>query len=102
LVGNATTQSNLIPTGSLTNGTTFSGQTTYGGYVYQTDVQYLAGYLQNTSYGINHNFSVSSSVTNASDGLVAMMNVKILTSPPGSTSKKSSCVFFLSRDEAYG
>jgi hypothetical protein len=92
LVGNATQQSSLIPTANLTNGTTYSGQTTYNGYVYQTDVQYVSGYLQNTSLGINHNLSVGADGLNAVDGLVAMMNVKILTNPDGAKSK-SSCVF---------
>jgi hypothetical protein len=76
----------------LTNVTTFSGQTKYGGYVYQTDA-YVSGYLPNTFIGINHNLTVGSSTVNAVDGLLALMNVKILTSPAGSTSK-SSCVFF--------
>jgi hypothetical protein len=92
LVGNATSQSNLIPTANLTNGTTYSGQSTYGGFVYQTSVQYVSGYLSNTSIGINHNLSVGAPGTNAADGLVALMNVKILTNPSGAS--KSSCVFF--------
>jgi hypothetical protein len=101
LVGNATQQSSVIPTANLTNGTTFSGQTTYDGYVYQTSVQYVSGYLPDTSVGINHNLTVGSSTVNASDGFVALMNVKILTSPPGATSKKSSCVFLFPSREAY-
>ena len=60
--------------------------------MYQTDVQYVSGYLPNTSVGINHNLSVGANGLNAVDGLVAMMNVKILTSPAGTTSK-SSCAF---------
>ena len=92
LIGNATSQSTVIPTSNLTNGTTYSGQTTYGGYVYQTDVQYVSGYLSNTSIGINHNLSVGATGTNAADGLVALMNVKILTNPSGAS--KSSCVPF--------
>ncbi|KAH9976550.1 hypothetical protein BJV74DRAFT_861849 [Russula compacta] len=90
LVGNATAQSTLVPTANLTNGTTFSGQTSYGGYVYQTDVQYLSGFLSNTSSGINHYLSVGANGTNAVDGLVAMVNVKILTNPSGPSSQKSS------------
>lgn len=92
LIGNATSQSTLIPTANLTNGTTYSGQTTYGGFVYQTDVQYVSGYLENTSIGINHNLSVGTTGTNAADGLVALMNVKILTNPSGKPT--SSCVLF--------
>jgi hypothetical protein len=94
LIGNATTQSSLIPTETLKNGTTYSGQTSYGGYVYQTNVQYVSGYLSNTSNGINHYLSVGANGTNAVDGLVAMMNVKILTSPASGSTKTSSCVFF--------
>jgi len=85
LIGNATSQSTLIPTANLTNGTTYSGQTTYDGFVYQTDVQYVSGYLSNTSVGINHNLSVGTTGTNAADGLVALMNVKILTNPSGAS-----------------
>ncbi|KAF8466555.1 hypothetical protein DFH94DRAFT_780526 [Russula ochroleuca] len=90
LIGNATAQSTLVPTSNLTNGTTFSGQTSYGGYVYQTSVQYVSGYLSNTSNGINHYLSVGANGTNAVDGLVAMMNVKILTSPASGSTKSSS------------
>jgi hypothetical protein len=85
LIGNATAQSSLIPTATVTNGSTYSGQTSYGGFVYQTDVQYVSGYLSNTSNGINHYLSVGANGTDAVDGLVAMFNVKILTSPSGST-----------------
>ncbi|KAF8491163.1 hypothetical protein F5888DRAFT_1795859 [Russula emetica] len=91
LIGNATTQSSLIPTATLTNGTTYSGQTSNGGYVYETNVQYVSGYLSNTSNGINHYLSVGANGTNAVDGLVALMNVKILTNPVSGSSKTSSC-----------
>ena len=94
LIGNATAQSTIIPTSTLTNGTTFSGQTSYGGYVYETNVQYVSGYLSNTSNGINHYLSVGANGTNAVDGLVAMLNVKILTIPASGSSKSSSCVVF--------
>ena len=94
LIGNATAQSTIIPTSTLTNGTTFSGQTSYGGYVYETSVQYVSGYLSNTSNGINHYLSVGANGTNAVDGLVAMMDVKILTRPASGSSKSSSCVNF--------
>ncbi|KAI0276793.1 hypothetical protein BGY98DRAFT_983817 [Russula aff. rugulosa BPL654] len=90
LIGNATTQSSLIPTTTLTNGTTYSGQTSYGGYVYQTNVQYVSGYLSNTSNGINHFLSVGANGTNACDGLVALMNVQILTNTVSGSSKTSS------------
>ncbi|KAI0295666.1 hypothetical protein B0F90DRAFT_1883527 [Multifurca ochricompacta] len=96
LIGNATAQSTLIPTTSLTNATTYSGQTSYGGYVYQSDVQYLSGYLVNGSDGINHYLSVGVNGTNAVDGLVALLNVKLLTTPSGSPKPSSSCVAFFS------
>ncbi|KAH9057400.1 hypothetical protein EDB87DRAFT_1107538 [Lactarius vividus] len=85
LVGNATAQSNLVPTANLTNTTTFSGQTTYGGYVYQNSVEYVSGFLTNGSDGINHYLSVGANGTNAVDGLVALLTVKILSSPPNSS-----------------
>ena len=91
LIGNVTAQSSLIPTANLTNGTTYSGQTSYGGYVYQNSVQYVSGYLTNGSSGINHYLSVGANGTNAVDGLVALLTVKILSSPAGAT-KTSPCV----------
>ncbi|KAI0269996.1 hypothetical protein BC834DRAFT_864426 [Gloeopeniophorella convolvens] len=90
LVGNATAQSSIIPTANVTNTTTYSGQTSFGGYVYQTDVQYVSGFLSNTSDGINHFASVGANGTSATDGLVALLNVKILTSPQGSSKKSSA------------
>ncbi len=91
LIGNATAQSSLIPTVNLTNATTFSGQTSYGGYVYQNSVEYVTGFLTNGSDGINHYLSVGANGTNAVDGLVALLTVKILSSPPSST-RSSLCV----------
>jgi hypothetical protein len=91
LIGNVTAQSSVIPTANLTNGTTYSGQTSYGGYVYQNSVQYVTGYLTNSSSGINHYLSVGANGTNAVDGLVALLTVKILSSPVGAT-KTSPCV----------
>ncbi|KAI9509458.1 hypothetical protein F5148DRAFT_754507 [Russula earlei] len=87
LIGNATAQSTLIPTENLTNGTTFSGQTSYAGYVYQSNVQYVSGFLSNTSNGINHFLSVGANGTSAVDGLVAFVDVKILTAPSGASVK---------------
>ncbi|KAI0249026.1 hypothetical protein BJV78DRAFT_1114121, partial [Lactifluus subvellereus] len=81
LVGNVTAQPTLIPTPTVTNGTTFTGQTSNGGFVYQTDVRYVSGFLANTSDGINHFLSVGANGTTAVDGLVALLNVKILTAP---------------------
>ena len=65
--------------------------------MYQTDVQYVSGYLTNTSNGINHFLSVGANGTSAVDGLVALLNVKILTAPTtsgGTTKTPSSCVLF--------
>ncbi|KAA1469736.1 hypothetical protein DENSPDRAFT_639665 [Dentipellis sp. KUC8613] len=90
LVGNATAQSQIIPTTNLTNTTTFSGQTSFGGYVYQTDVSYASGFLVNGSQGINHFLSVGANGTNAIDGLVALLNVKVLTKPSGAASSSAS------------
>jgi len=91
LIGNVTAQSSLISTASITNGTTYSRQTTYGGYVYQNSVQYVSGYLTNGSSGVNHYLSVGKNGTNAVDGLIALLDVKILSSPPGAA-KASLCV----------
>ena len=82
MIGNATNQA--IPTLSLTNTSTFSGPTSSGNYTYQTDVQYVSGLLSNTSNGINHSLTVGVNGSNAIDGLVAIMTVKILSSPPSS------------------
>ncbi|KAK7462293.1 hypothetical protein VKT23_007893 [Stygiomarasmius scandens] len=72
-----------IPTLELTNGTTYSGSTSFGGWTYQTDVIYLSGLLENTSIGINHNITVQTKDSNASDGLVALLTVKITDRPAG-------------------
>ncbi|KAI6151426.1 hypothetical protein EDD17DRAFT_1765650 [Pisolithus thermaeus] len=85
LVGNATSQSSIIPTQKLTNTSTYSGQTSFGGYTYQTSVNYISGLLQNTSQGINHYQSVAVNGSNAIDGLVAVMTVKILSQPENSS-----------------
>jgi len=81
LVGNATSQSSLIPTTSLTNASAYSGQTSFGGYTYQTSVKYVSGLLQNTSIGINHNDTVPLNGQNAIDGLVAVLAVTITQRP---------------------
>lgn len=79
LVGNATGQP--INTPELSNSSTVTGSTSNAGYTYQTNVQYVSGLLQNTSNGINHFLSVGVNGTNAIDGLVAIMTVKITTKP---------------------
>ncbi|EGN94039.1 hypothetical protein SERLA73DRAFT_189200 [Serpula lacrymans var. lacrymans S7.3] len=84
LVGNATSQSQIIPTLNDTNSSTYSGQTAFNGYTYSTSVKYVSGLLPNTSYGINHNGSVPVPGDNAVDGLVAVMTVKIVGEPASS------------------
>jgi len=83
VVGNATGQ--VIPTGSVQNGSTFIGSTVYGGYTYQTTAIYITGLLQNTSDGINHFQSVPLPGQNAIDGLVAVLYVNITDAPAGNT-----------------
>ncbi|KAL1950659.1 hypothetical protein VTO73DRAFT_5783 [Trametes versicolor] len=89
LVGNATAQSSLIPTGNVTNGTTYSGQTSFGGYTYKTDALYLSGIASNSTDGVNHEGSVGNANTLPVDGLVAVLTVSIVTKP-ASTSGASS------------
>lgn len=80
IVGNIS--GTVIPTLNLTNSSTYSGNTSYGGYTYKTDISYVSGLLENTSIGINHNLSVYiPGVTNAVDGLVAVLDVSILEQP---------------------
>ncbi|VDC05536.1 unnamed protein product [Peniophora sp. CBMAI 1063] len=81
LVGNATAQSSTIPTLNVTNQTSYSGQTTMNGYVYQTSVQYTSGLLANSSDQVNHRDTVALSGLPAVDGLVAVMEVRILQKP---------------------
>ena len=85
LVGNVTAQSSVIPTSNLTNQSTYSGQTSFDGYIYQTNVQYVSGLLSNTSDGINHYLSVGANGTNAVDGLVALLEVRLLSKPASSS-----------------
>jgi hypothetical protein len=82
VVGNITNSS--IPTAELTNSSRYSGYTWADGWTYYTDVQYVSGLMENSSYGINHNWSVSTSTNNAVDGLVAVLRVAIHERPEGS------------------
>ncbi|EKM51576.1 uncharacterized protein PHACADRAFT_261798 [Phanerochaete carnosa HHB-10118-sp] len=81
MIGNATNQSSIIPTSNVTNQTTYNGQTSFGGYTYETNVKYISGLLQNTSQGINHYLTVGGNGVNAVDGLVAVMQVSIVERP---------------------
>ncbi|KAJ4482442.1 hypothetical protein J3R30DRAFT_3669366 [Lentinula aciculospora] len=82
IIGNIT-QTNIL-TFNLTNSSTYSGTTSYGGYTYSTSVKYVSGLLNNTSVGINHNLTVMTSTSNATDGLVAVLEVKITEKPANS------------------
>lgn len=88
MIGNATNQTSLIPTMSLMNTSTFSGRTTFANYTYETSVSYVSGLLANSSEGVNHFQSVPVDGQNAVDGLVAVMQVKIVARPAAA----SSCV----------
>ncbi|KAI1793311.1 hypothetical protein LXA43DRAFT_1124615 [Ganoderma leucocontextum] len=81
LVGNATAQSHLIPTGNITNGTTYSGTTSYNNYTYSTNAMYLSGISTNSTTGLNHASSVGGDGVEAVDGLVAILTVKVLATP---------------------
>jgi len=88
-IGNATSQGSIIDTAAVSNTSTFSGSTQYGGYTYQSSVQYISGLLPNTSVGINHNLTVSVNGVPACDGLVALVEVKITAKPAGSSSSSA-------------
>jgi len=89
-VGNVTNQTSIIDTATVSNTSTFSGQTQAGGYVYSTSVQYVSGLLSNTSNGINHGSTVGVNGSNAIDGLVAVWQVKIVQKPPKSSALRIS------------
>ncbi|KAF9013102.1 hypothetical protein BDQ17DRAFT_1386752 [Cyathus striatus] len=78
LIGNITGSS--IPA-NLTSGQTFSGTTSSANWTYQTDITYVSGLLQNTNDGINHNASVGIDGFNSSDGLVAVLDIKVMDKP---------------------
>ncbi|KAF8713377.1 hypothetical protein RHS03_01002, partial [Rhizoctonia solani] len=85
-----------IPTASLTFSTptptpspvgtspTFTGRSSYGGYTYETTATYVSGLLSNSSEGINHPITVEDEGRPAQDGLVAILEVKIVSTPEGS------------------
>jgi hypothetical protein len=49
--------------------------------MYQTNVKYVSGMLQNSSDGINHYATVGEGLPAAIDGLVAVLNVSITGRP---------------------
>ncbi|KAG9118802.1 hypothetical protein FRC07_006506, partial [Ceratobasidium sp. 392] len=84
-----------IPTASLSFTTTttaaptqtnptYVGQTRNGGYVYETTATYVSGLLSNSSDGVNHPITVEQNGRPAQDGLVAVLEVKIVSRPEGS------------------
>ena len=80
-VGNATNQTKLIDTDSLTNTSTYQGQTAFNGYTYSTTVTYVSGLLQNTSDGVNHASDVAPPGRYAIDGLVSVFEAHIVARP---------------------
>ncbi|KIY72515.1 hypothetical protein CYLTODRAFT_417903 [Cylindrobasidium torrendii FP15055 ss-10] len=90
IVGNIT--KSTVPTLDLTqDGARYSGATSYGGYTYNTTINYVSGLLSNTSIGINHNATVEiPGVTNAVDGLVAVFEVSITGRPDGTTASPAN------------
>ncbi|CCM03680.1 uncharacterized protein FIBRA_05824 [Fibroporia radiculosa] len=87
LVGNVTNQTQIINSTLLTNSSEYTGKTAYGGYTYQTTAKYYSGFLPNTSYGVNHNLSVGNAQTNAVDGWLAVLTVKIVDQPQSSSAR---------------
>jgi len=77
----ATTTTSAAPTATAP---TFSGQSNYGGYTYETTVTYVSGLLSNSSEGVNHPITVEQDGRPAQDGLVAVLEVKIVSRPEGS------------------
>ncbi|RPD62278.1 hypothetical protein L227DRAFT_499009 [Lentinus tigrinus ALCF2SS1-6] len=86
LVGNATAQTSLIPTGNVTNGTTYSGTVSFGNYTYKTDALYLSGILSNSTDGLNHASSVGGHGVEAIDGLVAVLTITVTAKPAAAAS----------------
>ena len=87
LVENATALSERIPSGNITNGTTYSGQTSFNGYTYRTDAIYLSGILSNSTDGLNHASKVGGNGVQALDGLVAVLTVRVVSRPPAQDNK---------------
>ncbi|KAI0712014.1 hypothetical protein C8Q76DRAFT_796910 [Earliella scabrosa] len=105
LVGNATALSERIPSGNITNGTTYSGQTSFNGYTYRTDAIYLSGILSNSTDGLNHASKVGGNGVQALDGLVAVLTVRVVSTPPaqdnnGAVSALSSPAWLVSTSAA--
>lgn len=67
-----------------TNTTTYTGQTSFEGWVYDVDVKYIA-LASNTSDGVNHQGTVAVNGRAAMDGLVAVLTIKVHTAPANAT-----------------
>lgn len=81
IIGNISSSS--VDGTSLTNSSTFSGQSSANNFTYKTDVTYVWGLLPDTSVGINHNTTVGVNGHTAIDGWVALLDVTITTKPSG-------------------
>lgn len=87
-----------MPTTTLTNGSTFSGSSTYNGWTYDNSVVYVSGMLSNSSGasvrlfevnrqklislsassdGVNHAGTVATNGRPAIDGLTAVITVSV-------------------------
>ncbi|KAF4577269.1 hypothetical protein EYR40_009363 [Pleurotus pulmonarius] len=93
LVGNMT--NTTVPTAELTNTTTYTTNTFWGGYTYLSEIKYVSGLLSNSSDGINHYLSVGLNGTNAIDGLVAVITTKITARPTSSSATWTATPFSL-------
>lgn len=65
----------------MTDQVTFTASSEFKGYTYETNVKFVLGMLPNTNDGINHNITVGGDGVNASDGLVAVLTVKMANKP---------------------
>ncbi|KAF9465332.1 hypothetical protein BDZ94DRAFT_1254308 [Collybia nuda] len=93
LIGNLT--KTTVPTANLTDQVTYTASSSFNGYAYDTHVKYVSGMLPNTNDGINHNVTVGWDGVNSSDGLVAVMTVKMTTKPQSASAWRSAQMGFL-------
>jgi hypothetical protein len=66
-----------VATRSVKAGDTFEVETSWNGWTYRTDAEYVAGLLDATSEGINHADTVGVDGKPSVDGLVAVLTVSI-------------------------
>lgn len=67
---------------NLTDGMTYSGETSSANWTYSTSIKYVVGIAPNTSDAINHNWTVTVPGINAADGFLAVLDVHIVSEPP--------------------